>query len=152
MHRRPEDPQDDAIVAILERTRRVAVVGLSPNAWRSSNGVAMALQRDGYEIVPVNPREREILGEQCYPTLAEVPGQVDLVNVFRREEHLVDVTRAAAAIGAPAIWIQEGLVSEEARAIAEAAGMTYVEDRCLKVEVSVREVHPPETEVQVGGS
>ena len=135
---------DDTIDRVLHRTRRIAVVGLSPDPWRSSHDVARALQRAGYEIVPVNPNVDEVLGERSWPSLADVPGEVDLVDVFRREEHLPGVAREAAAIGAPALWNQLGLVSDEARAVAEEAGMDYVEDACLKVEVARRGVRPAE--------
>lgn len=129
---------DDTIDELLPNVRRIAVVGLSDNPARTSHGVARALQAAGYEIVPVNPTIDEALGEPAFATLADVPGEVDLVDVFRREEHLAGVAREAAAIGAPALWNQLGLVSAEARAIAEDAGMTYVEDRCLKIEVARR--------------
>lgn len=132
----------DVVDRILATTRRIAVVGLSPNPSRSSHGVARALQRDGYEIVPVNPNVDEVLGERSWPSLADVPGEVDLVDVFRRTEHLPGIAREAAAIGAPALWNQQGLVSPEARAIAAEAGMDYVEDRCLKVEVALRGATP----------
>lgn len=135
---------DDTIDAILRRTRRIAVVGLSDSPGRTSHGVARAMQQTGYEIVPVNPTIDEALGERAYPSLADVPGEVDLVNVFRREEHLAEVAREAAAIGAPAVWNQLGLRSAEARAIAEEAGMAYVEDACIKVEVAVRSARPAE--------
>lgn len=134
----PTDPID----AILARTRRIAVVGLSPNPWRASHDVARALQQDGYEIVPVNPNVDEVLGVRSWPRLADVPGTVDLVDVFRREEHLVAIAREAAAIDAPALWNQLGLVSPEARDLAEAAGMLYVENACLKVEVARRGARP----------
>lgn len=127
--------QDDVIRTVLSRARRVAVVGLSPKPWRESHGVAVAMQRQGYEIVPVNPNAGEVLGEQAYPTLHDVPGAVDLVDVFRREEYLAEVAQAAADIGAPALWLQLGLRSPEARRIAAEAGLDYVEDRCLKVEI-----------------
>ena len=132
----------DVIDDALRDTRRIAVVGLSGSSWRASHDVAKALQRAGYEIVPVNPTVDEVLGERSYPSLADVPGEVDLVDVFRREEHLAEVAREAAAIGAPVLWNQLGLVSAEARAIAEEAGMTYVEDACLKVEVARRGAGP----------
>ena len=135
---------DDPIDTILRRTRRIAVVGLSDSPRRTSHGVARALQQSGYEIVPVNPTIDEALGERAWPSLAEVPGEVDLVNVFRRQEHLAEVAREAADIGAPALWNQLGLRSAEARAIAEEAGMAYVEDACLKVEVAVRGARPAE--------
>lgn len=134
---------DEAIDRILDRTRRIAIVGLSSNPSRASHGVAAALQRAGYEIVPVNPNEGEVLGEPAHPSLADVPGPIDLVDVFRREEALPDVARAAVAVGAPALWNQLGLRSPEARAIASEAGLDYVEDRCLKVEVARRGAHPP---------
>ena len=133
---------DDTIDRLLRRTRRIAVVGLSDSPRRTSHGVARALQHAGYEIVPVNPTIDEALGERAYPSLADVPGEVDLVNVFRREEHLAGVAREAAAIGAPALWNQLGLRSAEARAIAEQADMDYVEDACIKVEVAVRGARP----------
>lgn len=133
---------EDVIRRILSNTRRIAVVGLSPDPARTSHGVARALQHDGYEIVPVNSHATEVLGERSWPSLADVPGQVDLVDVFRRAEHLPGVAREAAEIGAPALWNQLGLVSPEARAIAAEAGMDYVEDRCLKVEVAVRGAGP----------
>lgn len=142
------DPQREVIGRILDRTRRIAVVGLSGNPRRTSHQVAAALQRRGYEIVPVNPNEREVLGEPAYPELRAVPGHIDLVNVFRREEHLFGVAKEAAERGGvDAVWNQLGLRSEEARRAAEAVGMDYVEDRCLKVEVAragTRRQLPPE--------
>lgn len=132
----------DAVERILGRTRRIAVVGLSADPHRTSHDVAAVLQARGYEIVPVNPFIDGTLGEPAYPSLADVPGPVDLVNVFRRTEYLPDVARQAAAIGAPALWNQLGLVSREAREIAAEAGMDYVENLCLKVEVARRSAYP----------
>ncbi len=134
--------RDDVIDRILSRTRRIAVVGLSSRPHRASHDVAAALQSAGYEIVPVNPNEDEVLGERAYPSLADVPGEVDLVDVFRREEFLPDVARQAVEVGAPALWNQLGLTSPEARAIAEEAGLSYVENACLKVEVGARGARP----------
>lgn len=128
----------DTIDRILERTHRIAVVGLSDRPSRTSYRVVEELLDAGFEIVPVNPNIEEVFGIKAVPSLDRVPGQVDLVNVFRREEHLPDVAREAAAIGAPALWNQLGLVSDEARQIAEDAGMDYVEDACIKVEVARR--------------
>lgn len=130
------------IDAVLARTRRIAVVGLSGDPWRASHDVARYLQEAGYEIVPVNPNVDEVLGVRAYAHLADVPGPVDLVDVFRRREHLPQVAREAAAIGAPAVWNQLGLVSPEARQVAEEAGMDYVENACLKVEVARRGARP----------
>lgn len=125
---------------VLGYARRIAVVGLSDSPMRTSNQVAAALQRRGYEIVPVNPTIDAALGEKAYPSLADVPGDLDLVNVFRREPYLADVARQAAERGGVrGVWNQLGLRSPEARRIATQAGLDYVEDRCLKVEVAARE-------------
>jgi predicted CoA-binding protein len=129
--------KDDVVRTILGYTRRIAVVGLSDRPTRTSYDVASVLQRRGYEIVPVNPNVSEVLGETAYPSLADVPGDIDLVDVFRREEHLADVAREAADRGGVrAIWNQLGLHSAEGRRIAADAGMDYVEDRCLKIDVA----------------
>lgn len=131
------DAQAETIERILDRTRRIAVVGLSGDPSRTSHQVAAVLQRRGYEIVPVNPNEDEVLGQPAYPSLDAVPGHIDLVDVFRRQEYLYDVARQAAQRGdIDAVWNQLGLRSEEARRAVEAVGMDYVEDRCLKVEVA----------------
>ena len=127
--------QIDQVRKILSYTRRIAVVGLSPEPSRASNGVARALMDHGYEIVPVNPTIDEVLGLRSYPSLADVPGEIDLVDVFRASEHLEGVAREAADAGARALWLQLGLRSAAARRIAEEAGMDYAEDLCLKVEV-----------------
>lgn len=126
---------EDALLArVLREARTVAVVGLSDDPSRPSNGVARYLQANGYRIVPVNPGRARILGETCYPDLASVPVQVDVVDVFRRPEHCAGVAREAVRIGAKVLWLQLGVVSEEARRIAEAAGLTVVMDRCMKIE------------------
>ena len=91
------------------------------------------LQRVGYRCIPINPNSDEVLGERCYASLADLPEPVDLVDVFRRAEYCADVAREAAAIGAPALWLQLGLRSAEARDVAEEAGMEYVEDACTAV-------------------
>jgi predicted CoA-binding protein len=128
--------QEATVRRILGYTRRIAVVGLSDRPHRTSHGVASVLRAQGYEIVPVNPTVNEVFGEPAHPSLADVPGEIDLVDVFRREEHLVDVAQQAADRGGVrGLWNQLGLRSPEARRIAEDAGLDYVEDRCLKVEV-----------------
>src|SRR5258705_13813898 len=99
---------------ILRDAKTIAVVGASPRAHRTSNGVMRYLQRAGYRCIPVNPNADEVLGERCYPSLRDVPEPVDLVDVFRRVEYCADVARAAAATGAPALWLQLGLRSAEA--------------------------------------
>ena len=118
---------------ILRAARTIAVVGASPDPSRTSHRVMRYLQRAGYRCIPVNPNADEVLGERCYPSLADLSEPVDLVDVFRRAEYCADVAREAAAIQAPALWLQLGLRSAEARDVAEATGMQYVEDACTAV-------------------
>lgn len=118
---------------ILRNSRTVAVVGLSSNPDRSSYGVASYLQKHGFRIIPVNPKETEILGEKVYARLEDIPEPVDVVDVFRKPEHTPGVVRSAIAIGAKAVWLQLGIASEESRRLAEEAGLTYVEDTCIAV-------------------
>ena len=119
---------------ILSQQHTIAVVGLSSNPAADSNDVSAYMQAQGYRIIPINPNEQEVLGEKAYPDLASVPEPIAFVNVFRRPEACAQVARDAAAAGAKVLWLQLGIRSNEARAIAEAAGMTYVEDRCVKIE------------------
>jgi predicted CoA-binding protein len=126
----------DPVQKILGYAKRIAIVGLTDDPHRASYGVAEELLDHGYEIVPVNPTIDEALGLRSYPSLADVPGGVDVVDVFRRPEYLEAVAREAAEVGAKALWLQVGLRSHEARRIAIAAGMDYVEDLCLKIEVA----------------
>lgn len=125
------NPDTDAIRALLQRVKTVAVVGLSPKPERPSFGVARALQRFGYRIVPVRPATTTVLGEPCYAHLRDIPFPVDLVNVFRAPEFVPAIVEEAIAIGAPAIWLQDGVVHEEAALRAQAAGLTVVMDRCI---------------------
>lgn len=119
---------------ILRDARTIAVVGASPSPSRSSYGIARRLQAAGYRIVPVRPRDvDEVLGERVVESLAEIPGRVDIVLAFRRPEHAPEIAREAVAIGAGALWLQTGIVSAEARRIAEEAGLDYVEDTCAGV-------------------
>ena len=129
---RYQDPL--TIQRVLHGARTVAVVGLSPNELRASNFVGYYLQRHGYRVIPVNPREPEILGETSHPSLLEVPEQVDIVDVFRAPDALPEIAREAVAIRAGALWCQFGVINEEAARIAEDGGVTVVMDRCLKVE------------------
>lgn len=116
---------------ILTKYKTIAVVGLSPNRLRPSNGVSDYMQRQGYRIIPVNPGHREILGEISYPTLSSIPEPVDIVNIFRRSEHVGPVVEEAIQIGAKVIWMQEGVYNEEAAAKAREAGLEVVMDRCI---------------------
>lgn len=129
--------KEDVVRHILSYARRIAVVGLSDRPTRTSYDVAAALQRRGYEIVPVNPNVTEVLGEKAYPALADVPGDIDVVDVFRREEHLEGVAQEVVDRGGVrALWLQLGLHSVEARHIAVQADLDYIEDRCLKIDVA----------------
>ena len=123
-----------AIQRALYHARTIAIVGLSPNELRASYFVGYYLARHGYQVVPVNPRESEILGMTSYQSLADVPGHVDIVNVFRAPDALPDIAREAVQIGAGTLWCQFGVVNEEGARIAEAGGLTVVMDRCIKVE------------------
>lgn len=116
---------------ILEKYKHIAVVGLSNNTWRASLGVSRFMQTVGYEITPVNPNETEVLGKKAYATLDEVPGPVEIVNIFRRPEYVPEVVEAAIRRGARVIWMQEGVVHEEAAKRARAAGMEVVMDLCI---------------------
>lgn len=130
---RPLSNSTDVIQRMLN-AKRIAVVGLSDDPSRPSFGVARYLQSVGKQIIPVNPRHREILGATCYAALEEIPGKIDLVNVFRRPEYCADVVRSAVAIKAGGVWLQSGITNEEARQIAESAGIDFVQDRCIMVE------------------
>ena len=121
---------------ILNASRVVAVVGLSPKPGRPSYGVASYLKENGYKIIPVNPEIGEILGEVCYPSLTSIPEPVDVVDIFRRSEEAVGIVEEAIKIGAKAVWMQEGVINEEAAARAESAGLQVVMDKCMKKEHS----------------
>jgi predicted CoA-binding protein len=114
--------------------RTVAIVGLSPNPLRASYFVGYYLKRHGYRIVPVNPKESEILGETCYPSLSAIPFPVDVVDVFRRPEAVPAIAEEAVKIGAKMLWLQFEVISPEGAAIAQAGGLDVVMDRCMKVE------------------
>ncbi|WP_028057699.1 CoA-binding protein [Candidatus Solirubrobacter pratensis] len=131
-----EPPSAGERRAILRRSRTVAVVGASSNPARASNFVLTYLLSSSadYEVWPVSPREDEILGVKAYPSLAELPGEPDIVDVFRRPDALPGVAREAVAAGAKAFWMQLGLHSDEAVEIAHAAGLDVVSNRCLKIE------------------
>ena len=127
---------DEDLRDLLGDTMVIAVVGLSANPDRPSNQVAWYLHHQGYRLFGVNPRcpEPEVFGVPVLASLDQVPEPIGIVDVFRRAEHTPEVARAAVAAGAGALWLQLGIRSDESRAIAERAGLTYVEDRCLKVE------------------
>lgn len=125
---------DDVAERILTSYETITVVGASRSPAKAAHTVPALMQRHGWRIIPVNPYAGSILGSQAYPSLAEVPGPAGLVNVFRPSRDAAGVARQAVAAGATALWLQLGITSAEARAIAEAAGLLYVEDRCLAIE------------------
>ncbi|MCX2963577.1 CoA-binding protein [Gordonia aquimaris] len=125
---------DEVVEQILSRYDTITVVGASANPAKAANEVPAYMQQHGWRIIPVNPHADEIVGEKVYRTLADVPEQVGLVDVFRPSQDAPEVARQAVAAGATALWLQLGIASAEARAIAEDAGLLYVEDRCLIIE------------------
>jgi predicted CoA-binding protein len=127
---------DEELRQLLLDTKTIAVVGLSANPDRPSNQVGWYLHHQGYRLFGVNPKcpESEVFGVPMFPSLDELPEPIDIVDVFRRPEYAPDVARQAVAAGARALWLQLGIASPEARAIATDGGLLYVEDRCLKVE------------------
>jgi uncharacterized protein len=123
-----------AIQRVLHTARTIAIVGLSNNQLRASYFVGYYLKRHGYQVIPVNPREPEILGEKSYPSLLDVPVPVDVVNVFRAPSALPAIAREAVTIKAGALWCQFGVINDEGARIAAEGGLTVIVDRCLKVE------------------
>ena len=123
---------------ILRDCRTIAVVGLSSNPARPSYRVAAYMQRQGYRVIPVNPNETNVLGEPAYPSLAAVPGTIDLVNIFRKSEDVVPIVEDTIAHGAKAVWMQEGISNEEAAVRAKESGLLVVMDRCWLKELVAR--------------
>ncbi|MFI5184495.1 MAG: CoA-binding protein [Vicinamibacteria bacterium] len=128
------NPDEAALRALLAGARRIAVVGLSPKPHRDSNRIGRYLLERGYEVIPVYPREEQILGQKVYRRLQDIPGGVDLVNVFRRSEEIAAVVDDALAARAPAVWCQFGCIDEDAAARATEAGAVVVMDRCIMVD------------------
>ena len=126
--------EDEAIGALLRAMKVIAVVGLSADAGKPSNGVARYLQDKGFRIIPVNPGQETILGEKSYKSLADIPGQIDVVDIFMRSEKVLPVVEEAIRLKPKAIWLQLGITNEEAKAIAASAGIMFVQDKCVKVE------------------
>jgi predicted CoA-binding protein len=128
------NPSGDEIRALLERVKSIAVVGLSPRPERPSHRIARRLQEWGYRVLPVRPGPAAVLGEKAYAKLADLPQKPDLVNVFRAPGQVGKVVDECIALGLPAIWIQQGIIDEQAAARARSAGMFVVMDRCISVE------------------
>ncbi|HET7627118.1 MAG TPA: CoA-binding protein [Bacillales bacterium] len=137
-----ENPDRDELKRILSNNRRIAVVGLSDQPERSSYGVAKAMKAAGYEIIPVNPNIDATLGIQAVDSLEAIEGHVDIVNVFRRSEHLPDLAAQTVKIGADVFWAQPGVTHEEAYDYLKANGVKVIMDRCIKVEHSMTGASP----------
>jgi len=128
-------PGDEAAaVDRMLKAKRIAIVGMSDDPSRPSHGIGSYLRVHGYEVIPVNPTHDVVLGLKCYARLSDVPGKIDVVNVFRRAEFCADVTRDAIAAGARGVWLQSGIRNEAARELAEEAKIDFVQDRCIMVE------------------
>ena len=125
------NPPDSELKQLLTDATTIAMVGASSNPDKASYGIMQKLQKVGYRVIPVNPRETEILGERSYPSLADVPERIDIVDVFRRPEDAPAIADEAVAVGAKALWLQEGIVSEDAAARAKAGGLIVVMNVCI---------------------
>ena len=125
---------NDEIKEIIEKGSRVAIVGLSAKTARPSNEVAMYLQEHGYTIIPVNPVVESVLGQKSYPDLISVPGEIDIVDIFRKPEAIGPIVEEAIKVGAKVVWMQEGIINNEAADRAKAAGVRVVMNRCIKKE------------------
>ena len=125
------NPGPAAIKALLQQARSIAVVGLSPHPKRPSHSVERRMQQFGYRVIPVRPMTEEVLGEKAYASLTELPFPVDIVNVFRAAEHIPLLVEECIQIACPVIWIQQGIVNEEAAQLASQAGLVVVMDRCI---------------------
>jgi predicted CoA-binding protein len=137
-----KNPTDSELKALLTHAKTIAVVGASNNPDRPVHSVMRRLQRVGYQVIPVNPREKDILGEKVYPSLRDIPVHVDIVDVFRRAEATPPIAEDAVAIKAGALWLQQGISNEETAAIARAGGLIVVMDLCLAVEHSMLQIPP----------
>ena len=126
-----QNPSDQELKRLLTDARTIAMVGASPNPDKESHGIMQKLQRAGYRVIPVNPKETEILGERSYASLLDVPERIDIVDVFRRAEDAPQIADEAVTIGAKALWLQTGIVSEEAAARATRGGLAVVMDLCI---------------------
>ncbi len=125
------NPSDEQVKQLLTDAHTIAIVGASTNPERSSYGIMQKLQHAGYRVIPVNPRETEVLGEEAYASLSDIPEHVDIVDVFRRSEDTPPIAAEAVSIGAKVLWLQSGISNEEAAERATAGGLTVVMDECL---------------------
>ena len=128
-----QNPDNATLTRLLEHAGTIAVYGCSPKPDRTSHRIAASLIEQGYNVIPVHPKAETILGQKVYPTLADIPVHVDIVNVFRRAEFTPDVARQAVEIGAGALWLQQGIINEESYRIAKDGGLIPVMDLCIAV-------------------
>jgi len=136
------NPSDETLRKVLTQATTIAVVGASSDSGRPSHGIMRRLLSAGYRVIPVNPNEREVLGQRAYAALVDVPVPVDIVNVFRRSEHTPAIAAQAVAIGAKILWLQQGVVSQEAADIAHAGNLVVAMDLCIAVEHSLLRIAP----------
>jgi len=126
--------KDADIKLILSTAKTIAVVGASPKPWRDSGSIAMFLIEKGYKVYPVNPKYEEVYGVKCYPDLKSVPEKIDIVDIFRKSEEVEPIIDEAISVGAKSVWMQLGVVNEQAAAKADAAGLKVIMDRCIAIE------------------
>jgi hypothetical protein len=138
-HRNPSDPE---LKNLLTKARTIAMIGASSNADKASYGIMQQLQRRGYHVIPINPRETEVLGERAYASLADVKEPIDIVDVFRRAEDTPAIADEAVKVGAKALWLQTGIVNDDAAARAEAGGLLAVMDACIAATHALLQVPP----------
>jgi predicted CoA-binding protein len=136
------NPSDQDLKALLTSASIIAMVGASSNAEKASHGIMQKLQRAGYRVIPVNPRETEVLGERSYPSLLDIPEHIDIVDVFRRPEDTPAIADDAVRIGAKALWLQTGIANEDAAARAKAGGLIVVMDACIGATHALLQVPP----------
>jgi predicted CoA-binding protein len=129
-----QNPPDETIKVVLATPQTVAVVGCSPNPERDSHRIAKLLKARGHRVIPVNPGHRAVLGETCYASLRDIPEKVDMVDIFRRSEHVAPIVDEAIEVGARIVWMQLGVIDERAATKAQSAGLTVVMDRCPAIE------------------
>lgn len=146
------NPSDERLLSLLESSRSIAVVGLSPRPERPSNQVARYLIAAGYRVIPVNPGHAEILGLACYPDLGAVPEPIDIVDCFRRSDQIQPIAEDAVAVGAKVLWLQLGVVNDAAAQFALRAGLIVVMDRCIKIDHAMLGVGRPRAAPDVGSS
>lgn len=126
--------KDEDLKKLLTETKSIAVVGASPKPWRDSGSISEFLNRKGYNVFPVNPQYQEVLGMKCYPNLKSIPEKIDMVDIFRKPEEVGPIIDEAISVGASSVWMQLGVVNNQAATKAENAGLAVVMDRCIAVE------------------